>query len=87
MARELNLEHTYCNNQTCPKKDKCGNHIARIQGAHWVCWQSIFEPDKDGHCGFEEPYEELVVPEWLQKLADTWGEEAKKKHKETSNER
>ena len=79
MAKNLNLEHTYCSSKTCPKKDQCGNHIARIKGEHWICWQGdLYEEDKE-KCGYEEPYDDIVVPEWLQNLSKEIKTEREKK--------
>ena len=64
------FDKTFCANRTCPKSDACGRSVKRLDGQKAIIAMSSFSPEADGHCGYEEPYREYEVPEWMSKMAE-----------------
>ena len=71
------FDKSFCPNKTCPKKDTCGRHYTRIKGEHYIATFMFMEPNPDGTCDYEMPYEEVVVPKWMEELALKYEEERK----------
>lgn len=48
---------TFCANEECPKKDKCGRSYKRLEGLDVQCaWWMRAAPDANGECEYELPF-------------------------------
>ena len=52
------LDKTWCTNRRCPKSDRCGRSVKRLDGYQVIVSMAGFRPKEDGSCDYEEEYSE-----------------------------
>lgn len=62
------LDISFCTNRSCPKSDRCGRSVKRLDGKQAIVSMMGFKPEADGTCKYEKPYTEYEIPAWMGRL-------------------
>ena len=73
------LDISFCTNRSCPKSDRCGRSVKRLDGKRAIVSMMGFKPEADGTCKHEEPYTEYEIPEWMENLCHDYDTERARK--------
>ena len=71
----MSLTKTFCMNRECPKSNKCGRSVRRLDGGSFVVSMAGFKPEADGTCKHEEPYREYVPTKSMRRLSEDYAME------------
>lgn len=80
------LDISFCTNRSCPRSDRCGRSVKRLDGKYAIVSMMSFKPEDDGTCKHEEPYTEYEIPQWMKNLCrDYEAERARKQELKNAN--